>query len=108
MTTGQEADQAHAQSSALAFAGSNYEVLASVPLRLSVEAGSTSLPLSDLLALQEGSVVELNRQTGEWLDIMVNGAPVAKGEVVTVDGRFGIRVTEVIRTGQRTARVERR
>ena len=91
-----------------AFAGANYDLLAAVPVRLSVEAGSTSLPLSDLLALNEGSVVELNRQTGDLLDIMVNGALVARGEIVTVDGRYGIRVAEVARASQRLPGMERR
>lgn len=95
-------------SPATEFSGPNFDLLASVPLRLTVEAGATSLALSELLALKEGSIVELNRQTGDLLDIMVNGALVARGEVVTVDGRFGIRIAEVVKAGHRTARVERR
>lgn len=90
------------------FSGPHFDVLAGVPVRLSVEAGATSLPLAELLALQEGSVVELNRQTGDLLDIMVNGTIVARGEIVTVDGKYGIRIAEVARASQRASGVERR
>lgn len=87
---------------------SNFHLLADVPLRLSVEVGSTSLPLAELLELAEGSVVELNRQSNELLDIMVNGTLIAKGEVVQVNGRFGIRVVDVIARDARMAGIERR
>ena len=76
--------------------GRNYQMLADIPVRLSVEVGSTSMKLSELMDLAEGSVVELDRQAAELLDILVNGTLVAKGEVVTVNGRFGIRVVEVV------------
>ena len=89
-------------------AGRNYRMLAEIPLRVSVEVGSTALRLSDLMDLSEGSVVELDRQAHELLDIMVNGTLVAKGEVVTVNGRFGIRVVDVVATEARLAGVERR
>jgi flagellar motor switch protein FliN/FliY len=75
---------------------------------VSVEVGSTALKLSELLDLAEGSVVELDRQAHELLDIMVNGTLVAKGEVVTVNGRFGIRVVDVIAADARLAGIERR
>lgn len=89
-------------------AGRNYRMLAEIPLRVSVEVGSTALRLSDLMDLSEGSVVELDRQAHELLDIMVNGTLVAKGEVVTVNGRFGIRVVDVVATETRLAGIERR
>ena len=88
--------------------GRNYKMLADIPVRLSVEVGSTSLKLSELLDLAEGSVVELDRQANELLDILVNGTLVAKGEVVTVNGRFGIRVVEVVATEGGIAGAERR
>lgn len=91
-----------------AIMGRNYRLLADIPLRLSVEVGSTSLKLSELLDLAEGSVVELDRQANELLDILVNGTLVAKGEVVTVNGRFGIRVIDVVATDARIAGLERR
>lgn len=89
-------------------ASANFRLLADVPLRLSVEVGSTSLPLAELLELAEGSVVELNRQSNELLDIMVNGTLIAKGEVVQVNGRFGIRVVDVVTRDARVAGIERR
>lgn len=85
----------------------NYALLADIPVRLSVEVGSTALRLSELMDLAEGSVVELDRQSHELLDIMANGTLVAKGEVVTVNGRFGIRVVEVVAAAN-TSGLERR
>ncbi|WP_294389918.1 flagellar motor switch protein FliN [uncultured Sphingomonas sp.] len=89
-------------------AGRNYRLLADIPLRLSVEVGSTSLKLSELMDLAEGSVVELDRQANELLDILVNGTLVARGEVVTVGGKFGIRVVDVVATEARLSGIERR
>jgi flagellar motor switch protein FliN/FliY len=89
-------------------AGRNYRMLAEIPLRVSVEVGSTALRLSELMELSEGSVVELDRQAHELLDIMVNGTLVAKGEVVTVNGRFGIRVVDVVATDGGLGGIERR
>ncbi|RYD89737.1 MAG: flagellar motor switch protein FliN [Sphingomonadales bacterium] len=86
----------------------NFALLADIPLRLSVEVGSTSLRLSELMDLNAGSVVELDRQANELLDIMVNGTLVAKGEVVTVNGKFGIRVVDVVATDARLSGIERR
>lgn len=86
----------------------NYHLLADIPLRLSVEVGSTGLRLSELMDLSEGSVVELDRQAHELLDIMVNGTLIAKGEVVTVNGRFGVRVVEVVNSDARLSGLERR
>ena len=89
-------------------AANHYRFLADIPVRLSVEVGSASLRLAEIMELCEGSVVELDRQANELLDINVNGTLVAKGEVVTVDGRFGIRVAEVVTKNVGGARVERR
>jgi flagellar motor switch protein FliN/FliY len=88
--------------------GRNYRLLADIPLRLSVEVGSTSLKLAELMDLSEGSVVELDRQANELLDILVNGTLVARGEVVTVGGKFGIRVVDVVATEARLSGIERR
>ncbi len=87
---------------------SNLRMLADVPVRLSVEVGSTQLRLTDVLGLGEGSVVELDRQADELLDIMVNGTLVARGEIVTVNGRYGIRVAEIVSAETRLAGLERR
>ncbi len=86
----------------------NYRLLADIPVRLSVEVGSTALKLSELLDLAEGSVVELDRQAHELLDIMANGTLIARGEVVTVNGRFGVRVVDVVDADVRMAGLERR
>ena len=86
----------------------HYRFLADIPVRLSVEVGNVSLKLCEIMNLTEGSVVELGRQANEMLDINVNSTLVAKGEVVTVDGRFGIRVAEVVTKNVGGARVERR
>ena len=86
----------------------NYRMLADIPLRVSVEVGSTAMKLAALMALAEGSVVELDRQAHELLDIMVNGTLVAKGEVVTINGRFGIRVGDVVATDAQLVGVDRR
>jgi flagellar motor switch protein FliN/FliY len=91
-----------------AFGRRNYALLADIPVRLSVEVGSTAMRLSDLMELAEGSVVELDRQSHELLDIMANGTLIAKGEVVTVNGRFGIRVVDVVATDARLGGLERR
>jgi flagellar motor switch protein FliN len=88
--------------------GRNFRLLADIPVRMSVEVGSTAIKLSDLMELNEGSIVELDRQSHELLDIMANGTLIAKGEVVTVNGRFGIRVLEVVAADARLAGVERR
>ena len=86
----------------------NYRLLADIPVRLSVEVGSVSMKLSELLDLAEGSIVELNRQAHELLDINANGSLIARGEVVTINGRFGVRVVDVISTDPAAASMERR
>ena len=86
----------------------HFKLLADIPVRMSVEVGSTSLRLAEVMDLAEGSIVELDRQADDLLDIMVNGALIAKGEVVTVNGRFGIRVLEVVAADARLAGLERR
>lgn len=75
--------------------GNNFRLLADIPVRLSVEVGSVSKRLAEIMAFQEGEVVELDRQSDDLLDIMVNGTLVAKGEVVTIDGRYGVRIAEL-------------
>lgn len=100
--------QATIEATATELAARNYRMLAEIPLRVSVEVGSTAMKLSALMDLAEGSVVELDRQAHELLDIMVNGTLVAKGEVVTINGRFGIRVVDVVSTDARLAGVDRR
>lgn len=71
-------------------------LLAGVSVRLTVEIGSTTMTLSELAVLEVGSIIALDRKVGEPLDICANGSLVARGEIVSVDGRYGIRVTELV------------
>ncbi len=79
----------------------NLSLLQDVEVRLSVEVGGTTLTIRDLLALSEGSVVELDRYASEMLDVLANGRLLAKGEVVTVGDRLGVRVLEIVTPGER-------
>lgn len=79
----------------------NLALLQDVEVRLSIEVGSTALRIRDLLALNEGSVVELDRYATEMLDVLVNGTLLARGEVVTVGDRLGVRVAEIVAPGER-------
>ena len=76
-------------------------LLQEIDVRLSVEVGASQLKIRDLLNLNEGSVVELDRQSGSPLDVFANGTLIAKGEVVTVGGRFGIRITDIVSPDER-------
>ncbi len=67
-----------------------------VPVELAVEIGRTSMTIGETLALAPGSIVSLNRLAGEPVDLLVNGRPIARGEVVVVDEEFGLRVTEIV------------
>jgi flagellar motor switch protein FliN/FliY len=72
------------------------ERLYEVPVELAVEIGRTQLTIRETLALGPGSIVTLNRLAGEPVDLLVNGKPIARGEVVVIDEEFGLRVTEVV------------
>ena len=74
----------------------NLKVLENIEVKLTVEVGSTEIKIRDLLRLNEGSVVELDRLAGDPLDILANGTTIAKGEVVMVGERFGIRFSEIV------------
>ena len=74
---------------------SNLRLLENIEVRLTVEVGNTEIKIKDLLRLNEGSVIELDRLAGDALDILANGTKIAKGEVVMVGEKFGIRFTEV-------------
>ncbi|WP_294193163.1 flagellar motor switch protein FliN [uncultured Sphingomonas sp.] len=74
----------------------NLRLLQDVDVKLTVEIGSTTLALRELLALSEGSVIELDRQAGEFLDVFVNGTLIGRGEVVTVGERFGVKLLELV------------
>ena len=74
----------------------NLRVLENIDVMLSVEVGNTELKIRDLLRLNEGAVIELDRLAGDPLDILVNGTMIAKGEIVMVGERFGVRFTEIV------------
>jgi len=104
-------DQLNASSAASeisAASGPNLDMLSGVSIRLSVEVGSASLKLSELMSLNKGAVVELDRQTNDPLDIFANGTLIAKGEIVNVDGRFGIRLTQIVQNDHGIDGIERR
>jgi flagellar motor switch protein FliN len=74
----------------------NFDLLLDIPLEVSVEIGRSRMALRDLLALGPGSVVELSKLAGEPLDVLVNGKPIARGECVMANDKFGVRLTDVI------------
>jgi len=81
------------------------ERLYDVPVELAVEIGRTHMTIRETLALGPGSIVTLNRLAGEPVDLLVNGKPIARGEVVVIDEEFGLRVTEVV-AGEAAAEAE--
>jgi flagellar motor switch protein FliN/FliY len=78
-----------------------------VPVQLTVELGRTKLPIRDVLQLAQGSVVELDGLAGEPLDVFVNGCLIAQGEVVVVNERFGIRLTDIVTPTERARKLQR-
>jgi flagellar motor switch protein FliN/FliY len=74
-------------------------LLASVDTELSVVVGRSRMAIRDLLALDPGSVIELDRRPGDPVEVLVNGTLVARGEVVVVEGEFGVRIVELVRPG---------
>ena len=81
--------------------GPNLDVILDIPVTLSMEVGGTSISIRNLLQLNQGSVIELDRLAGEPLDVLVNGTLIAHGEVVVVNEKFGIRLTDVISPAER-------
>ncbi|HCG79389.1 MULTISPECIES: flagellar motor switch protein FliN [Thalassolituus] len=81
------------------------EVILDIPVRISMEVGATKIPIRNLLQLNQGSVVELDRLAGEPLDVLVNGTLIAHGEVVMVNDKFGIRLTDVVSQSERIHRL---
>ena len=79
----------------------NMDVILDIPVTLAMEVGSTQISIRNLLQLNQGSVIELNRLAGEPLDVLVNGTLIAHGEVVVVNEKFGIRLTDVISPTER-------
>ncbi len=83
----------------------NLDVILEIPVTLSVEIGRTRMSIRNLLQLNQGSVVELDRLAGEPMDVLVNGTLVAHGEVVVVNDKFGIRMTDVVSPAERVKRL---
>jgi len=83
----------------------NLDVILDVPVTISMEIGRTQINIRNLLQLNQGSVVELDRLAGEPMDVLVNGTLVAHGEVVVVNDKFGIRLTDVISAAERVKRL---
>lgn len=84
----------------------NLEVILDVPVTISMEIGRTHLSIRNLLQLNQGSVVELDRLAGEPLDVLVNGTLIAHGEVVVVNDKFGIRLTDVVSPAERVKKLK--
>lgn len=87
-------------------ADANLDVILEIPVSLSMEIGRTSISIRNLLQLNQGSVVELDRLAGEPMDVMVNGTLIAHGEVVVVNEKFGIRLTDVISPTERVRKLK--
>ncbi|MCP5335024.1 MAG: flagellar motor switch protein FliN [Oceanospirillaceae bacterium] len=81
------------------------EVILDIPVIISMEVGHTQIPIRNLLQLNQGSVIELDRLAGEPLDVLVNGTLIAHGEVVMVNDKFGIRLTDVVSQSERIHRL---
>jgi flagellar motor switch protein FliN/FliY len=83
----------------------NLDVILDVPVTMAMEVGRTRISIRNLLQLNQGSVVELDRAAGEPLDVFVNGTLVAHGEVVVINEKFGIRLTDVISPAERVRKL---
>ena len=79
----------------------NLDLILDVPVRLSLRAGSTEIPIRDLVQLVEGSVIALDQDSNAAMDVLVNGTLIAHGEIVIVDDRFGVRLTDVVSPTER-------
>ncbi|MEG2911104.1 MAG: flagellar motor switch protein FliN [Pseudomonas sp.] len=85
--------------------GPNLDVILDIPVSISMEVGSTDINIRNLLQLNQGSVIELDRLAGEPLDVLVNGTLIAHGEVVVINDRFGVRLTDVVSPSERIRRL---
>ncbi|MBV8047825.1 MAG: flagellar motor switch protein FliN [Paludibacterium sp.] len=85
----------------------NLDMILDIPVQLTVELGRTKIAIRNLLQLAQGSVVELDGQAGEPMDVLVNGCLIAQGEVVVVNDKFGIRLTDIITPAERIRRLQK-
>jgi flagellar motor switch protein FliN/FliY len=83
------------------------DIIMDIPVQMSVELGRTKMPIKNLLQLAQGSVVELSGLAGEPLDVLINGFLIAQGEVVVINEKLGIRVTDIITPSERLRRLSR-
>lgn len=83
------------------------DMIMDIPVQLTVELGRTKMPIKNLLQLAQGSVVELSGMAGEPLDVLINGFLIAQGEVVVVNDKLGIRLTDIITPSERLRRLNR-
>ena len=104
--TAAEFDSLEDTSAGPAAEGENLDVILDIPVTLSMEIGRTNISIRNLLQLNQGSVVELDRLAGEPMDVLVNGTLVAHGEVVVVNEKFGIRLTDVISPAERVKKLK--
>jgi len=90
-----------------AAAHNDLDMILDIPVQLTVELGRTKMPIKNLLQLAQGSVVELTSMAGEPMDVLINGFLIAQGEVVVVNDRLGIRLTDIITPSERLRRINR-
>ena len=90
-----------------AVAGNDLNMILDIPVQLTVELGRTKIPIKHILQLAQGSVVELDGLAGEPMDVLVNGCLIAQGEVVVVNEKFGIRLTDIITPSERIRKLNR-
>jgi flagellar motor switch protein FliN len=83
------------------------ELILDIPVSLTVELGRTKIPIKNILQLAQGSVIELDALAGEPMDVLVNGCLIAQGEVVVVNEKFGIRLTDIVTPSERMRRLNR-
>lgn len=88
-------------------AANNLDMILDIPVNLTVELGRTKIAIRNLLQLAQGSVVELDGLAGEPMDVLVNGCLIAQGEVVVVNDKFGIRLTDIITPAERIRKLQR-
>ena len=85
-------------------AGNDLNMILDIPVQLTVEMGRTKIPIKHILQLAQGSVVELEALAGEPMDVLVNGYLIAQGEVVVVNDKFGIRLTDIVTPSEQIGR----
>jgi len=95
------------QPGAASLGSNNLDMILDIPVNLTVELGRTKIAIRSLLQLAQGSVVELDGLAGEPMDVLVNGCLIAQGEVVVVNDKFGIRLTDIISPSERLRRLQR-